>query len=134
MADSDSDDVCMMNDFDDEESDDFYESSDNEENVKPKKKTTVAMTKAAPKKSNAKSTAPKKTTGKVVAKIAATTSKIDRVLAPKENTSSNGPTTNAAKSIDHREKTVEEKYQKKSQIEHILLRPDTYSTYKAPYR
>jgi hypothetical protein len=117
----------MMNDFDDEESDDFYESSDNEENVKPKTKT-------APKKSNAKSTAPKKTTGKAVAKIAATTSKIDRVLAPKENTSSNGSTTNATKSIDHREKTVEEKYQKKSQIEHILLRPDTYSTYKAPYR
>jgi hypothetical protein len=27
-----------------------------------------------------------------------------------------------------KEKTIEETYQKKTQLEHILLRPDTYST------
>jgi ketopantoate reductase len=28
------------------------------------------------------------------------------------------------------EKTIEERYQKKTQLEHILLRPDTYSKYQ----
>ena len=131
MSDSDSDDHCMMidNDFDEEESDDFFGSSDDEENVKAKKKSVVAPTKAAPKKSNTKITVMKT---KTAVKAAGTNSKVDRVLASKENTS--GPinnatnTTSITKSIAQREKTVEEKYQKKSQIEHILLRPDTYST------
>jgi hypothetical protein len=38
----------------------------------------------------------------------------------------------AAKSVakgDGKKKTVEEMYQKKTQLEHILLRPDTYSKY-----
>ena len=132
MADSDSDDHCMMidNDFDDEASDDFYGSSDEEENVKPKKKTVVTTTKAAPKKSNTKTTTMK------VAKISTTKSKADRVLTSKDNTTvrtSHVTTTTSRKSITaQREKTVEEKYQKKSQIEHILLRPDTYSTCEFP--
>jgi len=33
-----------------------------------------------------------------------------------------------------KKKTVEEIYQKKTQLEHILLRPDTYSEYKSPQR
>ena len=41
----------------------------------------------------------------------------------KTNTSA----TNASKG---KKKTVEETYQKKSQLEHILLRPDTYSKYR----
>ena len=35
--------------------------------------------------------------------------------------------TNASATAKSKQKTVEETYQKKSQLEHILLRPDTYS-------
>ena len=136
MADSDSDEGCsgMMidDDFGDkEEADDFYGSSDDEENVKPKKKAVVVATKkVAPKKSNTKITTMKV---KASAKVSSTNPKADRVLASKENTitgtnSDDDATTVSSKNIAQREKTVEEKYQKKSQIEHILLRPDTYST------
>ena len=47
------------------------------------------------------------------------------VLASKENAlnAAPAPTTDKSKS----KKTVEQIYQKKTQLEHILLRPDTYS-------
>lgn len=41
----------------------------------------------------------------------------------KKNTSGSGSTT---KSTSKNGRTIEEMYQKKSQLEHILLRPDTY--------
>ena len=43
-------------------------------------------------------------------------------------------TTNAApkKAPGKKSKTIEETYQKKTQLEHILLRPDTYSAPAAP--
>lgn len=37
------------------------------------------------------------------------------------------PSNNAPTSKKGKDKSVEERYQKKTQLEHILLRPDTYS-------
>lgn len=39
------------------------------------------------------------------------------------------PSTTVAKNPGGKGKTVEEIYQKKTQLEHILARPDTYSKY-----
>jgi hypothetical protein len=54
------------------------------------------------------------------------------VLAPKENTMNASKATTAKPSGKGKgnSKTVEEIYQKKTQLEHILLRPDTYSKYE----
>jgi hypothetical protein len=123
MVASDSEDCFMMiDDGSDIESDDFYGgSSEDEENVIPKKKvfTAPSTNKAAPKKApTMKSKKKVPMTGAVenahtVAALGSTTNTI-HTAAPK---------------IPQKEKTVEERYQKKSQLEHILLRPDAYSTF-----
>jgi hypothetical protein len=125
MAELESDDAYMIVDDGDEEeeSDDFYGgSSDDEENVKPKKQTVVATSKGTSKKT---STNTKTTKKSAFAVIAPSNKKVDSVLGSKENLKS---LTTSTSHVTQKEKTVEEKYQKKSQIEHILLRPDTYST------
>ena len=50
------------------------------------------------------------------------------VLSPSKLVGVQGQTSSSAKASNKKgkKKTVEEKYQKKSQLEHILLRPDTY--------
>jgi DNA topoisomerase II len=113
MADSDSDDCFMMVDSDsvDEASEDDF-SSEDEENVIPKTKAKAAPVKVAPKKTKAPA---KKTTAVA-----------ENVLGTMTNT---GPSPSKKKAAPMKEKTVEERYQKKSQIEHILIRPDTYSTF-----
>lgn len=47
------------------------------------------------------------------------------ILSPRNDNASNVPATATAKGAK-KTKTIEETYQKKSQLEHILLRPDTY--------
>lgn len=47
--------------------------------------------------------------------------------ANKDNKQSSAVSTEKSKSKSEKSKTVEQIYQKKSQLEHILLRPDTYS-------
>lgn len=69
----------------------------------------------APKKAASKST---KTTTAVVA----------GVLSPKESALNKAPAAKKGK-----DKTVEERYQKKTQLEHILIRPDTYSKFPWPH-
>jgi DNA topoisomerase II len=101
MAESDSD-CCMMQD---EESSDFCDSSENEENVVPKKKVVAKKATAKP-KAIKKKTPPDDN---------------ERAVVPLK-------TDTAISKTKAKEKTVEELYQKKSQIEHILIRPDTYGT------
>jgi DNA topoisomerase-2 len=96
MACVDESDYSMMQGESDLE-DDFLDISDNDENVAPPKKGL----KPASKKST-KST------------------KVISVLSPNKN-AGNIPSKGKAN-----KKTVEQMYQKKTQLEHILLRPDTY--------
>lgn len=105
MSDTDSD--CMV--LDEEESDFGYGSSDyDEENVAP---VVVKRKAAAPKPKRA--AAPKK---KATAVDDDNDSVSTNVLSPTKSNAEAGK----------KEKTIEEIYQKKSQIEHILIRPDTY--------
>ena len=117
MADSSDDENFMMADND---SDVSFGGSDDENGVvvvEPvkKKKGAAAISKKAP----AKKASRLKPSNK------------DGVLSPSKlvvqgltaSSSSDGPTASNKKG---KKKTVEEKYQKKSQLEHILLRPDTY--------
>jgi len=95
---SDSEDYGMMEESSFEEMD----SSDDE---------NVAVVAAATKKASKPAAAAKKQTA------ATAKSKPSKdVLSPSKN----------AGNVNGKKKTVEEKYQKKSQLEHILLRPDTY--------
>lgn len=75
-----------------------------------------------PKKAAGKKAAPKKVekNGNVAAMLGVTTA-IDEDSIPSSPAISTGSGTGTPKS-----KTIEEIYQKKSQLEHILLRPDTY--------
>lgn len=98
-SDSDNSDDFMMED-DDFESDD----SDTEMVVKPPPK---AKTRVLGNSGNAKPKATGTTTKKSIASTARSTA-------------------SASIQAAHKKKTVEETYQKVSQIEHILLRPDTY--------
>jgi hypothetical protein len=118
MVASDSED-CFMTIYDgsDIESDDFHGgSSEDAENVIPKKKVLSAPStnKAAPKKFKKK-----------VPMTAA--------VQNEHTVAAMGSTTNTihtdAPKIPQMEETVKERYQKKSQSERILLRPDAYSTF-----
>jgi DNA topoisomerase II len=102
MAESDSD--CYM--MQDDESSDFYDSSENEENVAPKKKVVTKKATAKP---------------KVVKKKTPPDGDSEGAVAPLKSNS-------AVSKTKAKDKTIEELYQKKSQIEHILIRPDTYGT------
>jgi DNA topoisomerase-2 len=75
-----------------------------------------------PKKAAGKKAAPKKVekNGNVAAMLGVTTAN-DENSVPSSPAISTGSGTGTPKS-----KTIEEIYQKKSQLEHILLRPDTY--------
>jgi hypothetical protein len=125
MTELERDDAYMvLDDEDEEESDDFYGgSSDDEENMKPKKQIVVPHSKVVSKKPS-KNTKTTKTSS--FAAIAQSSIEMGNVLGSKENLSN---LTSKATKVNQKEKTVEEKYQKKSQIEHILLRPDTYSKF-----
>jgi hypothetical protein len=85
---------------------DFFESGDEENLPSPQKKT-----KAKP-KPKAKS----KTTRMDVEETVEVLGENRKIDAAKPMAKGNG-----------KKKTVEEMYQKKTQLEHILLRPDTYS-------
>ena len=119
----------------DDSEDDFIASDDDDfelvENVAPKSKAKSKSTKAkaAPKKTAAAKKAPakKKAAASSKSKKAALDSltnfdsddddmSIEDVAAP----------TKTKKSSSDKEKSIEQIYQKKTQLEHILLRPDTY--------
>jgi hypothetical protein len=111
MADVDSD--CFMMEASDES--DFLASSGDDENVAPPaRKATVVAKKTAPRKEKKKTVAAADSSDEDEGGYAA--------VAPalKE-------TGNKSSTMTKQEKTIEEQYQKKSQIEHILIRPDTYS-------
>jgi DNA topoisomerase II len=96
--------TCIDSDFSmavESDEDDVFAMSDDDENVAPPQQKVSK--KPAPKKSN---------------KNAAL------VLSPNKNIE-NVSTSNSNK-IAKDKKTVEETYQKMSQLEHVLLRPDTY--------
>jgi D-alanyl-D-alanine carboxypeptidase len=112
MAESESDDCFMMVEDDSVDASEEDFSSEDEENVIPKKKAKAAPVKAAPKKTKA----PTKKATVTAEDVLGTMTNIDHSPYKK-------------KSVPTKEKTVEERYQKKSQIEHILIRPDTYSTF-----
>eukprot|EP00531_Pseudo-nitzschia_arenysensis_P017060 CAMPEP_0116147982 /NCGR_PEP_ID=MMETSP0329-20121206/18076_1 /TAXON_ID=697910 /ORGANISM="Pseudo-nitzschia arenysensis, Strain B593" /LENGTH=1429 /DNA_ID=CAMNT_0003644009 /DNA_START=85 /DNA_END=4370 /DNA_ORIENTATION=- len=57
-------------------------------------------------------------------KVKKAASKKNSILSPRNDNVSNAPAKTTAKG--KKSKTIEETYQKKSQLEHILLRPDTY--------
>ena len=114
--------------------DDFSVASDGDdgsdfefvENVAPKKKSTTAKAgkaKAAPKKTAAgKKAAPSKSKGKKAAALDSLTN-----LDSDDDMSIQDDVAAApAKKSSAKEKTIEQMYQKKTQLEHILLRPDTY--------
>ena len=97
------------------------------ENIAPvssKQKTTTTSTKRS-------KTVPKKTTKKQ-ANPASDENSI-KVLGERslneDNNQNSEISTEKTKSKSGKSKTVEQIYQKKSQLEHILLRPDTYSKY-----
>jgi hypothetical protein len=69
----------------------------------------------------------KKTKGKAISMEVEDTSIIE-VLGPNNNAKKAGPKGTG------KQKTVEEMYQKKTQLEHILLRPDTYSKFSGEDR
>lgn len=105
---SDSEDYMMEGESIGGDDDDFRsESSGDEENEQIREKPR-GMRKTAP-----KATTKGKPSSKVSAKV------LSETKANVMNVAGNGK--NA--------KTVEETYQKKTQLEHILLRPDTYSEY-----
>ena len=88
---------------------DFDFVSDGEENVAPPSKKKV-VSKPAPKAKGKKKSNP--------------------ILSPRSESASNAASSNAEESgtapAKGKTKTIEERYQKKTQHEHILLRPDTY--------
>ena len=59
---------------------------------------------------------------------------LNRVQAVKEATIDKPAVLHASTNEGKTKKRVEEIYQKKTQLEHILLRPDTYSTCNANHR
>ena len=83
-----------------------------DENVAPKSKAKAG-------KGNRKATGKAKGKGKAKAKGAALTSSSSANANAADSASA--PTAGPSK-----KKTIEERYQKKTQLEHILLRPDTY--------
>jgi hypothetical protein len=128
-----------MDDGSDIESDDYYGgSSEDEENVNPKK--TPSTNKAVPKKAPTMKFKMKvPTTAAVenehaVAALGSTTNTIhNEPLFAFVYKFCKWPTAPnfwfGAPKIPQKEKTVEERYREKSQLERILLRPDAYSTF-----
>ena len=98
------------------------------ENTKPTKKVSKPR-KPRAEASSSKSSTPKKSTPK---KSSSSKTSTPKKLTPKKSTPINSnlsageESSKAATSSKSAEKTVEEVYQKKTQLEHVLLRPDTY--------
>ena len=114
---------------DDDSEDDFIASDDDDfelvENVAPKSKakpTKAKTTKAAPKKTAAAKKAPAK---KKAALDSLTNLDSDDDVMSIEDVAAPTKTKKSSSSAD-KEKSIEQIYQKKTQLEHILLRPDTY--------
>jgi hypothetical protein len=97
----------------DESEGDFIMSDDDEAMPAAKTKSKASKTKTA-----AKTTTNKNKSSKTVL----TASK-----AMNQSTTAASSSTGLVKPSTSKTKTVEEMYQKKTQLEHILLRPDTYS-------
>ncbi|KAF9430265.1 DNA topoisomerase 2 [Podila epigama] len=116
----------------DSEVDDYAMSQDDSDGYEPevvtpaKGKATVAKKAAEPKKTSAAKSN--------VTKATASTSKKRKVTSDSENSDGGNkddevapPPKSKKKTSDYNEnKTIEEIYQKKTPLEHILLRPDTY--------
>ena len=142
-------DVSMMDESDfefdaqSEQESDFDFCSDDEHFLPPPKKKAPAkkaVKKAAAPKAVKKKAAPKKAATKKPKKAKAplgdASNRVniddpadDASGAKKDNDfdSSDGKSLDSAEKSDKPKKTIEQVYQKKTQLEHILLRPDTYS-------
>ena len=125
-------DMSLYSDDDFSVASDASDGSDFEfvENVAPKKKT-AAKAKAAPKKTAAKggkktAASSKSKGGKKAAAALDSLTNLDDSDDDDMSITDAVAAAPAKKSSNAKEKTIEQMYQKKTQLEHILLRPDTY--------
>ena len=102
------------------------------ENVAPKKKPTAKAAKAAPKaaKGGKKAAPSSKSKGgkgkKATAALDSLTNLDDSDDDMSITDAAAAPAKKSSTGASAKEKTIEQMYQKKTQLEHILLRPDTY--------
>ncbi|KAK3845306.1 MAG: DNA topoisomerase [Linnemannia gamsii] len=112
----------------DSESDNFSMSQDDSDGFEPEAPQKAAKPKAAPKKASTAASKPKP--AKVAATKAAAVSKKRKLDSPSDRDDDDAtppPPKSSKKHTDYNEnKTIEEIYQRKTPLEHILLRPDTY--------
>ena len=125
-------DMSLYSDDDFSVASDASDGSDFEfvENVAPKKKTTTkAKAKAAPKAAKGGKKADpssKSKGGKGKKAAAAALDSLTNLDSDDDMSITDAVAAPAKKSSSAKEKTIEQMYQKKTQLEHILLRPDTY--------
>ncbi|KAF9141358.1 DNA topoisomerase 2 [Mortierella sp. GBA39] len=112
----------------DSESDNFSMSQDDSDGFEPDAPKMAAKPKAASKKSAGATSKPK--TAKATAAKPAAASKKRKLDSPSDRDDDDTPPPppkSSKKHTDYNEdKTIEEIYQRKTPLEHILLRPDTY--------
>ncbi|KAJ8655655.1 hypothetical protein O0I10_008744 [Lichtheimia ornata] len=138
------DDFESDNDFIESDAESDYAPEEEEESPRKKTKTTSATPKkaakpkapAAPKKTAASSKSKAKGIDVMMKEAAAKSRGTDadgditmKEATPSDENKSPAPTASKASSKpkgDYEERTIEEIYKKKTQLEHILLRPDTY--------
>ncbi|KAF9155958.1 DNA topoisomerase 2 [Linnemannia schmuckeri] len=112
----------------DSESDNFSLSQDESDGFEPEAPKKAAKSKVAPKKAAAATSKPKP--AKTTAAKPAAASKKRKLDSPSDRDDDDTPPPppkSSKKHTDYNEnKTIEEIYQRKTPLEHILLRPDTY--------
>ncbi|KAF9905433.1 DNA topoisomerase 2 [Linnemannia zychae] len=117
----------------DSESDNFSMSQDDSDGFEPEAPKKAAKPKAAPKNASAATSKPKPS--KAAAKNTATpkaaaTSKKRKLDSPSDRDDDDAtpppPKSSKKHSGYNEDKTIEEIYQRKTPLEHVLLRPDTY--------
>ena len=115
-------DYSMMSDFDDDFIEEKDEGDDSDfdferENIAPVSKKPKPVTKKAAKTKKKASPVSNDAPVQILGERSTN----------EDNTQSSAVSTEKSKSKSGKSKTVEQIYQKKTQLEHILLRPDTYS-------
>ncbi|KAF9333109.1 DNA topoisomerase 2, partial [Linnemannia elongata] len=111
----------------DSESDNFSMSQDDSDGFEPDAPKKAAKPKATPKKAASATSKPK--TAKTIAAKPAAASKKRKLDSTSDHDDDDTPPPpkSSKKHTDYNEnKTIEEIYQRKTPLEHILLRPDTY--------
>ena len=138
MSDEDSDDDFVMDDLSDEDSDFDFDIETSKSTSKSKSKSNKTSTK----KKSATSKSSKKSKAVSIDVIDSDSSDIEMdgstgtrpVLTERSINSDESDMATTTKKTSTKKsnskKTVEERYQKLSQLEHILVRPDTYSEFE----